>query len=165
MLDHNEAAIEDRLEAVVGTYVLEVIRDTGRGPEVIQRVEGHNIVLNTGKKQTWRMSSGLSAKLWKFFQLGHNSVAVSSGDSGVKTAITSSIKTASSQTMSGRTYQIIVSYPSGGGTLSAANIKEFSVNNTITSASHTSLCRALVTPVVNKTTADKLKITYQVRIT
>ncbi len=149
----------------IGTYVIEIIRDRGNGPEVIQRVVGHNIVLNTGKKQTWRMSTGLSAKVWKWFQLGHNSAAASSGDSGVKTAITSSIKTASTQTMSGRTLQLIVSYPSGAGSLSAANIKEFCVNNTLTSAAHTSLCRALVSPIVNKTTADKLKITYQVRIT
>lgn len=148
-----------------GFYVLEVLRDRGNGPEVIQRVEGHNIVLNTGKKQLWRMASGLSTKVWKWFQLGHNSAAVSSGDSGVKTAITSSIKTASTITMSGRTFQLVVSYPSGGGSLSATNIKEFSVNNTLTSASHTSLCRALFTSVVSKTTADKVKLTYQVRLT
>ena len=148
-----------------GYFTVEVIRDRGNGPEVIRRVDGKNIVLNAGKKQTFRMSSGLSSKAWKWFQLGKSSAAVSSGDAGVKPAITSTIKTNSSQTMSGRTYTIVVSYPSGAGSLSAAAIKEFAVNNTLTSASHTSLCHALISPVVAKTTADKLKITYNIRIT
>jgi hypothetical protein len=163
MTKHIESPVEE-ISLEGGFYVVEVIRDRGHGPEVIQRVEGHNIVLNSGKKQLWRMSSGMSTKAWRWFQLGHNSASPSSTDTGVKTAITSSIKTASTLTMSGRTFQAIVSYPSGGGSLSASNIKEFALNNTLTSASHTSLCRALVTPVVSKTTADKLKISYQVRI-
>lgn len=165
MSQHDLVSRPEELSLEGGYYTVEVIRDRGNGPEVIQRVDGHNIVLNTGKKQVWRMSNGLSTKQWKWFQLGHNSAAASSGDSGVKTAITSTIKTATVITMSGRTFQLVISYPSGGGTLSAANIKEFSVNNTLTSAAHTSLCRALISPVVSKTTADKLKITYQVRIT
>lgn len=169
MSQHEQVAkgisLEESISLEGGFFTIEVLRDRGKGPEVIQRIDGHNIVLNSGKKQTWRMSNSLSAKVWKWFQLGHNSAAVSSGDAGVKTAITSSIRTATTITMSGRTFQLVVSYPSGVGTLSAASIKEFSVNNTLTSASHTSLCRALITPVVNKTTADKLKITYNIRIT
>lgn len=160
------ASIEEDVGAE-GHYLFEVIRDRGHGPEVIQRAVSKNIVLNTGKRSTWRQAAALSTKQWRFFQLGHNSVAVSSGDTGVKTAITSSRKTATVKTVLAgtRTFQLVVSYPSGGGSLSAANIKEVTVRNTLTSAGATALSRALVTPIVNKTTADKIKITYNVRIT
>ena len=41
-----------------GFVDIEVIRDSGDGPKVIQHTRTHNLVVNSGKKQTWRQASG-----------------------------------------------------------------------------------------------------------
>lgn len=147
-----------------GFFLVEVIRDTPDGPKVIQRVTTPNTVVNVGKKQLWRMSTGLSTKQFKFGRAGINSAAVVSSDTNVKTAITGTLKTITSVTMSGRTLQLVWSYPSGGGTKSA-NFKEIAILNQITSPGGAALARAVLSPLATKTTADKLKLTYQVRVT
>lgn len=146
-----------------GYFTIEVIRDGKSGPEVLERRYVKNLVVNTGKKQTWRMSSGLSTKVWKFMRIGTSPAAAGSGDTNVKSPVTGTLKTVNSQTMSGRTYQVVYSYPSGAGTKSATGISEVCILNQHTSPGGSALNRSTFT-AVNKTTADKLKITYSVRI-
>lgn len=157
-------ALADTLHAQ-GVFTVEVIRDGKNGPEVIQRVVAKNTVVSQGKKQLWRMCSGMSTKQFKFMRAGSSSLAVASAHTDVQTIITGSHKTCTTITMTGaRTFRLVLSYVSGGGTLSAA-FKEIAIVNTITNTGFSSLCRALLSPVVNKTTADKLKVTYDVKIT
>jgi hypothetical protein len=147
-----------------GVLMAEVIRDTREGPKVIQRVCAFNTVLSVGKKQTWRMASGLNTNTWDQGRIGSSSAALASANTNVTTAITGTINTVDSKTMSGRTYVVVWSYPSGAGSKSAT-VKEAVILNQNTSPGGSALCRVLLSPVVTKTTADKIKLTYQVRIT
>ncbi len=166
MSDKHEAAVlTDRIPDMGGFVELEVIRDGKNGPEVIARRRAHNLIVNVGKKRMWKMTIGTSTKVWRQFRLGSNSAAAGSGDTNVKTAIASTIRTVDSKTVdSGRTYKWIVSYPSGGGSLSAAAIKECVLSDQHTTPGGSILMRCVFTPVA-KTTADKLRITYKARIT
>lgn len=152
--------------AAGGVFELEVIRDGKHGPEVIDRRVQRNLVVNTGKRQLWRMASGLSTKTFTNMRIGTSSATPNSGQTNVTTPVTGTLHTVDSKTLlSGtRTFQLVVSYPSGAGTKSATNIKEVCVLNQHTSPGGSALARATFT-AVNKTTADKLKITYRVRIT
>lgn len=158
--------IQDSLEdRQFGGHVdVEVIRDGADGPVVIQRRRVHNLVVNAGKRQTWRQASGLNANDWDQFRIGTNGGAASSAQTNVVSPVVGSINTADNRTMVGRTFQLMISYPSGAGTLSASNIQEVAVLNQNTSPGGSALMRA-VFAAVNKTTADKLKLTYSVRIT
>lgn len=149
-----------------GWVDVEVIRDSGDGPKVIQRVRTHNLVVNTGKRQIWRQSTGLNANDFDQFRVGTSGAAANSGHTNVLSPVTGTINTADSITLlSGtRTLQMVISYPSGGGSKSATGIQEVVVLNQNTSPGGSALMRAVFTPV-NKTTADKLKLTYNCRIT
>jgi hypothetical protein len=149
-----------------GFVDVEVIRDSGDGPKVIQRTRTHNLVVNTGKKQTWRQAMGLNANVWDQFRIGTSGAAANSGHTNVLSPVTGTLVTADSITLlSGtRTMQLVISYPSGGGSKSATSIEEVVVLNQNTSPGGSALMRAVFT-AVNKTTADKLKLTYNVRIT
>lgn len=163
--DLEQLGMNDELPHMGGRVVVEVIRDGKNGPEVIQRSEASNLIVTVGKKRMWKMTIGTSTKLWRFMRLGKNSVAAGSGDTNVKTAITSTIKTVDSKTVdAGRTYKWIISYPSGGGTLSAAAIKEVVLSDQKTTPGGSILMRSVFATVA-KTTADKLKLTYKARIT
>ncbi len=157
--------LNDELSAK-GWYEIEVIRDGKNGPEVLERRVVPNLVVNTGKRQIWRMSSGLSSKLFKFIRVGTSSGAAASGQTNVLSPVTGTLKTVDSSTLlSGtRTMQWIISYPSGSGTKSATNIKEVVVMNQHTSPGGSALSRSTFT-AVSKTTADKLRITYRARVT
>ena len=148
-----------------GFVEVEVIRDGKDGPQVIQR-RRHNLVVNTGKRQTWRQASGLNPNDWDQFRIGTCGVAPNSGQTNIISPVTGTLITADSKTLLAgtRTFQLVVSYPSGGGSKSATGIQEVVVLNQNTSPGGSALMRATFTPV-NKTTADKLKITYNVRIT
>lgn len=148
-----------------GHVLVEVIRDSGDGPKVIQRRK-HNLVVNSGKRQTWRQATGLNANDWDQFRIGTCGAAANSGQTNVISPVTGTLNTADSKTLLAgtRTLQLVVSYPSGGGSKSATGIQEVSVLNINTSPGGSALMRATFTPV-NKTEADKLKITYNVRIT
>jgi len=148
-----------------GFVTVEVIRDGKNGPEVIKRIVTHNLVVNTGKRQTWRMCTGLNTNIWDQFRIGTCGAAANSGQSNVLSPVAASLNTADSKTLlSGtRTLQLVISYPSGGGSISANNIQEVCVLNQNTSPGGSALMRAVFTSV-NKTTADKLKLTYNVRI-
>jgi hypothetical protein len=149
-----------------GWVDVEVIRDSGDGPKVIKHVRTHNLVVNTGKRQTWRQACGLNANDWDQMRIGTSSGAAASGQTNVISPVTGTINTADLKTLlSGtRTFQLVISYPSGAGSKSATNIKEVVVLNQNTSPGGSALMRAVFS-AVNKTTADKLKLTYNVRIT
>lgn len=162
-------AIEDILDGrkFGGFVTVEVIRDSGDGPKVIQRRVVHNLVVNTGKRQTWRQAALVAATdLWDQFRIGTSSLAANSGQTNLISPVTGTLVTADALTLLAgtRTFQMVVSYPSGGGSKSATNIQEVVVMNQNTSPGGSALMRAIFTPV-NKTEADKLKITYNVRIT
>lgn len=161
----SEQEISDEVGAR-GFFLVETIRDTGKGPEVIRRVTAPNLIVNTGKRQTWRQACGLNTNDWDQGRIGINSAAAGSADTNVKTAITGTINTVDSKTLlSGtRTLQLVWSYPSGAGTKSAT-VKEIAILNQNTSPGGSALARAVLSPVAAKTTADKLKITYRCRIT
>jgi hypothetical protein len=161
-------SIQDTLEGrKFGGFVdVEVIRDSGDGPKVIKHVRTHNLVVNTGKRQTWRQACGLNTNDWDQFRIGTSGAAAASGQTNVISPVTGTINTADSKTLLAgtRTFQLVISYPSGAGSKSATNIKEVVVLNQNTSPGGSALMRAIFT-AVNKTTADKLKLTYNVRIT
>lgn len=150
-----------------GGYVtVEVIRDGKHGPQVIARREVHNLIVNAGKKQTWRMTQALNTNNWDQMRIGTSGAAAGSGDTNVKSPVTGTINTVDAKTLlaATRTAQWVISYPSGAGSKSATGIKEVVMLNQNTSPGGSCLMRAVFT-AVNKTTADKLKITYTARIT
>lgn len=149
-----------------GFVTVEVIRDSADGPKVIERREVHNLVVNTGKRQSWRMACGLNTNDWDQFRIGTNGAAANSGQTNVQTPVTGTINTADSKTLLAgtRTFQLVISYPSGVSSKSATNIQEVCVLNQNTSPGGSALMRATFT-AVSKTRSDKLKITYNVRIT
>jgi hypothetical protein len=151
----------------MGGYVtLEIIRDGKNGPEVIHSETRHNLIVNTGKRQVWRQSMGLNAKTWNFFRIGTSSQAANSGQTNLTSPVTNTLRTADSKTLlaATRTAQWIISYPSGVGTKSVTGIKEVCLFNQHTSPGGSALMRTTFTSV-NKTTADKLRITYKARVT
>jgi hypothetical protein len=159
------AKLEDELTAQ-GVYTIEVIRDGKNGPEILERRVSPNLIVNTGKKQIWRMSSGLSTSKFQFMRIGTSGGAAASGNTNVTSPVTGTLKTATLVTLlSGtRTMQWVVSYPSGSGTKSATNIKEVVVMNQHTSPGGSAMSRAVFS-AVSKSTSDKLRITYKARIT
>jgi len=156
--------LTDELNAS-GVYTIEVIRDGKNGPEVIQRRVVPNLVVNTGKRQIWRMSAGLNSHAFTKMRIGTSAGAAASGQTNVLSPVTGTLAAAAVTLLSGtRTMQWIVSYASGAGTKSATNIREVVVMNSPTSPGGSALSRSTFT-AVNKTTADKLKITYRARLT
>ncbi len=163
--DRVSSCVNDDAEAH-GEYLVEVIRDGKNGPEVVQSVVAKNLIVNTGKRQLWRAASGLNVSLFKFMRFGSNSAAAVSADTNVKTPVTGTLKTFNSLTLLAgtRTWQMIVSLPSGVGTKSAT-FKEIAILNQHTSPGGSALSRAVLSPTVIKTTTDKLRVTYKARIT
>jgi hypothetical protein len=152
--------------AIGGSFVIQILRDGPMGPRVIDEAITSNLVVNTGKRQLWRMASGLNTNDWDQMRIGTSAVAANSGQTNVITPVTGTINTVDQKTLlSGtRTFQLMISYPSGGGTKSATNIREVVVLNQNTSPGGSALARATFS-AVNKTTADKLKILYRFRVT
>jgi hypothetical protein len=160
------AKVKDNDNRPVGIFTIEVIRDGPSGPVVLNKQKVYNRVLNTGKKQTWRMAAGLSTNIWDQMRIGTSGATTDVTQTNLLAPVgnTGSLTTVDSLTMDGRTLQVVCSYPSGAGTISSAGIEEVCVLNANTSPGGSALCRALFT-AVNKTRSDKLKITYEVRIT
>jgi hypothetical protein len=158
--------LSDELQAA-GVYIVEVIRDGKNGPEVISRRVAPNLIVNSGKRQLWRIASGIvTTHQFDQMRIGTSAVAANSGQTNVISPVTGTINTVDSKTLlSGtRTMQWVISYPSGAGMKSAANIREVVILNQNTSPGGSALSRSVFT-AVNKTTADKLKITYKARVT
>lgn len=149
-----------------GRFTIEVIRDGKHGPEVIQRRESPNLVVNTGKRQIWRIAAGLSSTVFDQARIGTSAAAAASNQTNVLSPVTGTLTTVDSRSLlSGtRTFQWVVSYPSGAGSESASGIAEVCILNQGTSPGGSALNRSTFTGV-NKTTNDKLRITYQARVT
>lgn len=161
------AEIHDMMELRGGVLTVEVIRDGRNGPEVIARREVHNLVVNVGKKRMWRVAAGIvTTHHFDQFRIGTCGTAANSAHTNVLSPVTGTINTADSKTLLAgtRTLQLVISYPSGAGSKSATGIKEACVLDTNTSPGGSALMRAIFT-AVNKTLADKLKLTYSVRTT
>jgi len=149
-----------------GVVTVEVIRDGADGPKVIQRREVHNLVVNQGKRQTWRMAAGLNSNDWDQFRIGTNGAAANSGHNNVQSPVTGTINTADQKTLLAgtRTFQLMISYPSGVSSKSATNIQEVCILNKNTSSSTASCFMRATFTAIAKSRSDKLKITYNVRI-
>ena len=158
-------SLNDELQAK-GIYIVEVIRDGKNGPEVLQRRVSPNLIVNTGKRQIWRQATGLNTNDFDQMRIGTSGAAAASNQTNVLSPVTGTLNTVDSKTLlSGtRTFQWVISYPSGGSSKSATGIKEVCVLNQNTSPGGSALSRSVFTSV-NKTTADKLKITYRARLT
>lgn len=156
-----------------GFATVELISPGPGGPHVSQRMRayvhkrhsGHNLVVNSGKVQLWRLAMGLQLNLFDQFRIGTSAAAAASGDTNVKSPVASSLVTADSMSVlaATRTAEWVVSYPSGVGTISAASIQEVCLLNQNTSPGGSAMMRALFPPLT-KTLGDKLRITYQSRI-
>lgn len=153
-------------EDVGGFVTIEVIREGKNGPEVIERRKTHNLVVNSGKQQIWRMVVGNNTDTFDHMRIGTSGAAAASNQTNVLSPVTGTIDTVDSKSLlSGtRTMELILSYASGGGSKSATGIEEVVLLSQNTSPGGSCMMRAVFT-AVNKTTADKLKITYNVRIT
>ena len=151
---------------VGGFVTIEVIRDGQNGPEVIDRRVTHNLIVLSGKKQIWRVASGLNANVFDQMRIGTSSVAATGADTNVKSPVTGTLRTVNSLTLLAgtRTMQWVHSYASGAGSKSATSIDEVVILNQRTSPGGSAMMRATFTSVT-KTTNDKLKITYRARIT
>lgn len=153
-------------DAIGGAFIIQILRDGAHGPVVMNEVVTNNLVVNTGKRQLWRMASGLNTNDWDQMRIGTSAVAANSGQTNVITPVTGTINTVDQKTLlSGtRTFQLMISYPSGAGSKSATNIREVVVLNQNTSPGGSALARATFS-AVNKTLSDKLKIIYRFRVT
>ncbi|HUX16793.1 MAG TPA: hypothetical protein VMW52_10000 [Phycisphaerae bacterium] len=162
----SEKQVADHVAFPGGVFDVEVIRDGPHGPVVIERRRSPNLVVNTGKRQMWRMVTGLQTALWTQMRIGTCGAAPDSADTNVRSPVTGTLETIDTKSLlsGGRTLQLVLSYASGGGTKSATGIKEVAVLNTAGTPGGSALALATFT-AVNKTTADKLKITYSVRTT
>lgn len=159
---------------VGGFATVELIGPGKHGPEVKSRIKthivqarhaGHNLVVSSGKRQLWRLAMGLQTNLFDQFRIGTSAQAAASGDTNVLSPVAGTLETADAMTVLAgtRTAQWVKSYPSGGGSISAAQIQEVSILNQNTSPGGSAMMRALFPPL-DKTTLDKLRITYQARI-
>jgi hypothetical protein len=145
--------------------IIELIRDDENGiPRVIHHEVVHNTAVNSGKKNAMRLLSGNTSKAYDRMRIGTSGAAVASNQTNVLTPVASTLTGIDSMTVdSGRTYQWVNSYPSGGGSICCANIQEMCLLNQQTSPGGSAWNRSTFT-AVTKTTNDKLKITYKARI-
>mgnify|MGYP003634915092 CR=1 FL=1 len=153
-------------EDVGGFVTVEVIRDGRNGPEVLERRTVHNLIVNSGKEQLWRIAAGNQTLTFDQMRIGTSAAAAASNQTNVLSPVTGTLGTVDSKSLltGTRTHEWVISYPSGGGSKSATGISEVVMLNQNTSPGGSCMMRATFTPV-NKTTADKLKITYNARIT
>lgn len=153
-------------EDVGGFVTVEVIRDGKNGPEVLERRVVHNLIVNSGKEQLWRLAAGNQTDIFDQMRIGTSGAAAASNQTNVLSPVTGTLVTVDSKSLLAgtRTMEWVVSYPSGGGSKSATSIEEVVMLNQNTSPGGSCMMRATFT-AVNKTTADKLKITYNARIT
>ena len=156
----------EEVKKLAGELEITVIRDSANGPMVMHREVRKNLMVNTGKRQTWRMACGLNANDWDQMRIGTCGAAAASGQTNVLSPVTGTIDTANQKTLLAgtRTFQLMISYPSGVSSKSATNIKEAVILNQNTSPGGSALARITFTPVT-KTRSDKLKLVYSIRIT
>ena len=147
--------------------IVEVIRDDAQGrPRVIQRRISHNTVVNSGKLHVMRLITGNTSKLFDQIRVGTSGAAVASNQTNVLSPVAGTLTTVDSITLSGatRTYNWVHSYPSGVGSISAADIQELCILNQGTSPGGSAFNRSTYA-TASKTEDDKLKLTYKCRVT
>jgi len=155
---------EKPLDLGVHRYTIELIRDGKNGPETIQRQVVNNLVTSVGKREILRLAAGLLTENMDHMRIGTSPAAAASNQADVLSPVAGTQVTVTTKTMDGRTLELMYSYESSAGSISAAAIQEVAILGQITSDGASAYSRAVFSSV-NKTTADKLKITYQVRIT
>jgi hypothetical protein len=160
-----DACAADKPMEIEGWFTIETIRDGPFGPQVVKRERRRkNLVVDDGKLQLLRMAAGLQTNIFDNIAVGKCDTAPNAADTFVKTPVSGSIVTVDVKTMDGRTLQLIMSYPSGVGELSATSINEICIINQNTTAGASAFNRSLIT-ATDKTEDDKLKITYECRVT
>lgn len=166
LLERAKADGIDLAHQPFGWVEAETIRDGKHGPEVIGRGLSHNLVVNTGKQQIWRIASGLNTKVFDQMRIGTSPAAAASNQTNVLSPVTGTLGTVDDKTLETgtRTHQWLISYPSGGGSKSATGISEVVLLNLNTSPGGSAMMRSTFT-AVNKTENDKLRLTYRSRIT
>ena len=105
---------------VGGFLETEVIRDGPKGEaRVVARRISHNLIVNTGKRQLWRIASGLSANVFDQGRIGTSAAAANSGHTNVLSPVTGTLQTVDSRSLetATRTHQWVWSYPSGAGVI------------------------------------------------
>ncbi len=65
-----------------GFLEVELVRDGKHGPRVIARRISHNLIVNTGKRQLWRIASGLSTNVFDQGRIGTSGAAATSRSDG-----------------------------------------------------------------------------------
>ena len=93
---------------VGGFATVELISPGPRGPEVRKRIKtyrvsrrvaGHNLVVNSGKRQLWRLAMGLQTKIFDQIRIGDSAQAAGSGDTNVLSPIAGSLQTVDNMTL------------------------------------------------------------------
>lgn len=165
-MNESECMSEETPRKMQGVIHVQLIRDDGDGPVVVDEHRKQNTVLTAGKRQTLRMISGLSAATWSYMRIGTDGTAPATTQTNVIAPVVGTLTGIDSATVLAgtKTLQLVISYPSGVGSVSANNIQEVCVLNSVTSPGGTGLMRAVFNTPVNKTTTDKLKITYSLTI-
>lgn len=161
-----ERGASGRME-LEGYFTVETIRDTEFGPTIVRRQRlMKNLIINDGKEELLRIACGMSSAVFNKMRLGKCDTTPTSGDTSIKTTVPKGLATVDVTTFDGRTMQLIVSFPSGTTIeLSATSINEIGiVYSGATTTQKTMLNRSLIT-ATDKTTADKLKITYEAHVT
>jgi hypothetical protein len=158
--------IKDQSDWWTNQVIVELIRDDKDGnPQVLRRVESKNTAVIGGKKNAMRLLAGQTTKAYDQIRVGASGAAMVSNQTNVLEPVAGTLTTVDSMTIdTGRTYQWVHSYPSGGGSISCADIQEMCILNESTSPGGSAWNRSTFTPVT-KTVNDKLKITYKARIT
>lgn len=155
-----------------GRLLLQVFRD---GKEIDRR-EGHNTIVNTGKgiaaNRLFADQSGATIRKFNWMQLGKSATAANSSQTNILTPLTTVAGTAvSSRRSTAQTMAMSGSRSAKwqhtwtAGEFSASGIVEAGMFNskTIAAGSKSMLARFVFT-AVNKTKADTLKITWVIKI-
>lgn len=145
-----------------GHFKLELIRDG----MVIERREGRNTVVQTGKALLANRAFSDTPAVYQFMQLGTGGTAASSAQTNVLTALAkttlSGRQTAETVAMSG-TRTAKWEHTWTAQEFSAAGVREVGMFNAKTTSSVNMMARFVFT-TVNKTQADTLKITWTLKI-
>jgi len=148
--------------AAEGHFKLELIRDGN----VIERREGRNTVVTTGKALLANRAYTNTPAVYQYLQLGTGGTAASSAQTNILTPLAATTlsgrQTAATMAMSGtRTAKWEKTW--GATAFSAAGVREVGMFNAITTDTTNMMARFVFT-TVNKTNADTLKITWTLKI-
>jgi hypothetical protein len=145
-----------------GHFKLELIR----GGNVIERREGRNTVVTSGKALLANRAYSDTPAVYQYMQLGTGTTAASSAQTNLVTPLASATltarQTAETIAMSG-TRTAKWEHTWTAQEFSAAGVSEVGMFNALTTSSVNMMARFVFT-TVNKTQADTLKITWTLKI-